>query len=90
MRIKANKTSLYKLVAEYMPLPGMKHTEFFKMPRKAFFTLDWYVEGEKHRALLSEFIGFPTLYIESKTDWHFHKPTIQELDERGMIDKGAA
>jgi len=33
MKLKATKTSLYKLVSEYTPLPNMKRTEFVKVPR---------------------------------------------------------
>ena len=46
LRLKANKTSLYNLVATYKPLPGMRRVDFQKAngrpaTRKRFFPPPW-------------------------------------------------
>ena len=41
LRLKANKTSLYKLVAEFMPLPGIRRVDFSKAPRTPDYWLEW-------------------------------------------------
>lgn len=43
LRLKATKTSLYKLVAEFVPnLPPMRSgTSFIKYPRTPDYALDW-------------------------------------------------
>ena len=43
MRLKATKTSLYRLVAEYVDnLPPMRSgTQFIKYPRRPDYAMDW-------------------------------------------------
>lgn len=48
LRLKANKTSLYNLVATYKPMPGMRRVDFKKAngrrttaTRKRFFPPPW-------------------------------------------------
>ena len=41
MRLKANKTSLYNLVATYKPLPGMRRVDFQKANGRPDYWLEW-------------------------------------------------
>ena len=45
LRLKANKTALYKLVADYVDnLPPMRSgTEFIKYPRTPDYALNWII-----------------------------------------------
>lgn len=98
MRIKATKTSLYKLVAEYITLPPMNKVRFTKAYRSPSYWLEWSANGIYFRAYLSTCGGGPLLSIEAK-DYDeesgqyktisrvVHKLTVDDLRGRGMIEK---
>lgn len=88
MRLKANKTSLYKLVAKYEQLPGMKYTDFLKVSRHMAYFLDWRENGEVCRAFLSPCMGELLLVVETPSGRRVYRPTIQDLQECRMIDSG--
>ena len=46
MRLKANKTSLYNLVATYKPLPGMRRVDFQKANGRPDYWLEWTTDGQ--------------------------------------------
>lgn len=65
LRLTANKTKLYTLVADYVDnLPPMRKTEFIKYPRTPDYALEWATEREKGRAFLSACMGRPLLKID--------------------------
>lgn len=93
-KLKANKTSLYKLVAEYEPLPSMRRVMFTKTPRQPSYWLEW--EDDKGlwcKAYLASCLGKPLLTIEKKEfggPQVFHvtyNPTQAYLLERGMLEE---
>lgn len=97
LRLKANKTSLYKLVAEYVPdLPPMRSgTEFIKYPRTPDYALDWITPAwDTAHAFFSTCMGRPLLSIEirngetgktvSRTT---HALDLRDLQERRMVEK---
>jgi len=93
MRIKTNKTQLYKLVSEYTALPQPKGAQFYKVRGHASYFLEWLDgHGNKGRASLSASMGSPLLTIESGdvgepyTDWKAHRLTTETLQERGMVE----
>lgn len=94
MRLKATKTSLYMLVAEYEQLPPMKKTEFYKAFRSSDYTLKWHVDGIFYSAFLAACLGTPKLTIE-KRDFDreigrdVHTMTLPDLRARGIIDEQA-
>lgn len=70
LRLKATKTSLYKLVAEFVPnLPPMRSgTSFIKYPRTPDYALDWITqEWDTAHAFFSTCMGRPLLSIEIKS-----------------------
>ena len=65
LRLTANKTKLYTLVADYVDnLPPMRKTTFTKYPRTHDYALEWATEREKGRAFLSACMGRPLLKID--------------------------
>ncbi len=65
LRLTANKTKLYTLVADYVDnLPPMRKTTFTKYPRTPDYALEWATEREKGRAFLSACMGRPLLKID--------------------------
>lgn len=97
LRLKATKTSLYKLVAEFVPnLPPMRRgTEFIKYPRTPDYALNWITpEWDTAHAFFSTCMGRPLLSIEirdgetgktvSRTT---HALNPQDLRERGMVEE---
>ena len=67
LRLTANKTKLYTLVADYVDnLPPMRKTEFIKYPRTPDYALEWTTEREKGRAFLSACMGRPLLMTKKK------------------------
>ena len=69
LRLKANKTALYKLVADYVDnLPPMRSgTEFIKYPRTPDYALNWITpEWDTAHAFFSACMGRPLLAIEIK------------------------
>lgn len=53
MRLKANKTSLYNLVATYKPLPGMRRVDFQKANGRPDYWLEWTTDDGHTKAFLS-------------------------------------
>ena len=67
LRLKANKTALYKLVADYVDnLPPMRSgTEFIKYSRTPDYALNWITpEWNTAHAFFSTCMGHPLLSIE--------------------------
>ena len=97
LRLKATKTSLYKLVAEFVPnLPPMRRgTEFIKYPRTPDYALNWITpEWDTAHAFFSTCMGRPLLAIEIKdgetgktVSRVTHALILQDLRERGMVEK---
>lgn len=95
MRLKACKTSLYKLVAEYVKdLPPMRSgTEFVKYPRTTAYALDWVTKDWNHaHAHFSACIGHPLLAIEVMEDGRIvsrvvHEVDLADLRRRGMVEE---
>lgn len=63
MRLKANKTSLYNLVATYKPLPGMRRVDFQKANGRPDYWLEWTTDDGHMKAFLSSSLGCPVLTI---------------------------
>lgn len=59
MRLKANKTSLYNLVATYKPLPGMRRVDFQKANGRPDYWLEWTTDDGHTKAFLSSSPGAP-------------------------------
>ncbi len=96
LRLKANKTSLYKLVAEYVAdLPPMRTgTEFIKYFRAPDYALEWITKDwNRAHAFFSAILGRPLLAIEVRdSDGHtvsrvVHKMDLADLRERGMVEE---
>ena len=97
LRLTANKTKLYKLVAEYVKdLPPMRSgTTFVKYPRTKDCALEWVTqEWDRASAYLSACMGKPLLSILvrdgdtgkiKKRD--IHRLDLQGLRERGMVEE---
>ena len=89
-RLKANKTSLYKLVGTYEALPTMRRVTITKAPR----TPDWWLEwadggGMWCKAFFSTCMGKPLLSIEKK---EFGGPQVSrvvyDLDAKDLLERG--
>ena len=97
LRLTANKTKLYTLVARYVDnLPPMRSgTEFIKYPRTPDYALNWITpEWNTAHAFFSTCMGHPLLAIEirdgetGKTVSRVtHALILQDLRERGMVEK---
>ena len=95
LRLTANKTKLYTLVADYVDnLPPMRKATFTKYPRTPDYALEWATEREKGRAFLSACMGRPLLAIEIKDGETgktvirtTHALTLRDLRERGMVEE---
>lgn len=97
LRLKATKTSLYKLISEYVPdLPPMKaKTQFTKYHRAPDYALDWTTkERNCAHAFFAGCMGQPLLSIEIKDgdDNHTISRTVHTLDiadlrRRGMVEE---
>lgn len=97
LRLKANKTSLYRLVGQYAKLPKMNKTEFKKAPRQPDYWLEWF-DGDFCKAFFAGRCGQAVLIV-TKQDSFLHEHTIfrevnrlsiDDLRERGMIEDTAA
>lgn len=97
LRLKATKTSLYKMVSEYVPdLPPVRSgTEFIKYPRTPDYALDWITpEWDTAHAFFSTCMGRPLLSIEIR-DTETNKTVsravynldLRDLRERGMVEE---
>ncbi len=94
LRLKANKTSLYKLVAEYEALPTTRRVTFTKAYRQPDFWLKWTdADGLLCVAFLATCLGKPLLSIEKKefggpqVSRVVHDLDAKDLLERGMVEK---
>lgn len=97
LRLKANKTALYKLVADYVDnLPPMRSgTEFIKYSRTPDYALNWITpEWDTAHAFFSACMGRPLLAIEIKdgetgktVSRTTHALTLRDLRERGMVEE---
>ena len=66
LRLKANKTSLYNLVATYKPLPGMRRVDFQKANGRPDYWLEWTTDDGHTKAFLSSSLGHPILTITTQ------------------------
>lgn len=97
VRLKATKTSLYRLVAEYADnLPPMRSgTQFTKYPRTPDYALDWITPNwDKAHAFFSTCMGRPLLSIEIKdgetgktVSREVYNLDLQDLRDRGMVEQ---
>lgn len=92
LRLKANKTSLYKLVAEFAPLPGIRRVDFTKAFRTPEYWLEWVTDDGYAKAFLSVCAGHPVLSITvrdidgSQISYEAHTLPVSALRERGMVE----
>ena len=89
LRLKANKTSLYKLVNYYVSLPRMRQTQFTKAYRSPDYWLTWTDGwGRCGKAFLSACGGKPLLSITKSELWgeevsrEVHTLELADLRER--------
>ena len=93
-RLKANKTSLYKLVGKYEDLPPVRRVEF----TKAYRTPDWWLKWTDADGLLcvaffSTCMGKALLSIDKKefcgqqVSRVVHDLDTKDLLERGMVEE---
>lgn len=97
LRLKTTKTSLYRLVAEYVDnLPPMRSgTQFIKYPRTPDYALDWITpKWDKAHAFFSTCMGRPLLSIEIKdgetgktVSREVYNLDLQDLRDRGMVER---
>jgi hypothetical protein len=88
MRLKANKTSLYKLVKAYSPgIESVRHTQFSKTPRTRSYFLRWHNKDfECYEAYLTACIGSPLLTVTSQEGRVVHRLSITELQALNMVE----
>ena len=93
LRLKANKTSLYNLVATYKPLPGMRRVDFQKANGRPDYWLEWTTDDGHTKAFLSSSLGCPILTITTHDAaggqlYHeAHRLSVEGLRERGMVEE---
>ena len=97
LRLTANKTKLYILVAHFVDnLPPMRSgTEFIKYPRSPDYALNWITpEWNTAHAFFSTCMGRPLLSIEIKSgetgktvNRTTHALNLRDLRERGMVEE---
>ena len=97
LRLTANKTKLYTLVAHFVDnLPPMRSgTEFIKYPRSPDYALNWITtEWNTAHAFFSTCMGRPLLKIdidEKETGrlvrGAYKYIDLQDLRERGMVEE---
>lgn len=92
LRLKATKTSLYKLVHFYEPLPPMRRTQYIKSSRDPSYWLEWMDAcGLWCKAFCSTCDGKALLAI-TKLDGGeevsrvVHGLELSDLLERGMVE----
>lgn len=94
LRLKATKTSLYKLVSDYEKLPPMCRVRFTKAPRQPDYWLEWWDSGGLWcKAYLAAGLGRAVLSITRK---EFCGPevscvvyglSVKDLEMRGMTEE---
>ena len=95
LRLKANKTSLYKLVSDYEGgLPPMRRTRFAKADRRPDYSLEWTdTDGRRCQAFFCVSAGRALLTIERKRPFEpersrvVHGLAIGDLQARGMVEE---
>lgn len=93
MRLKANKTSLYSLVASFTQLPGMRRVDFQKASGRPDYWLEWTTDDGHTKAFLSSAMGHPVLTITTHDAaggqlYHeAHRLSVEGLRERGMVEE---
>lgn len=97
LRLKATKTSLYKLVAEFVPnLPPMRSgTSFTKYPRTPDYALDWITqEWDTGTCLFLHLHGAARSCPEIRSgetgktvNRTTHALNLRDLRERGMVEE---
>ena len=90
LRLKANKTSLYKLVGEYEDLPPMRQVTITKAYRVPGWWLRWTdAAGLLCVAFFDTCMGQALLSIEKK---EFCGPqvsrVVHDLDAKGLLERG--
>ena len=80
LRLKANKTSLYNLVATYKPLPGMRRVDFQKANGRPDYWLEWTTD-DGHLTITTQDAAGGQLYHEA------HRLSVEGLRERGMVEE---
>ena len=94
LRLKATKTSLYKLVHEYQSLPPMRRTRFTKAFREPDYWLEWRnADGLFCKAFLSACGGSALLSVTRKEfcgperGYVTYGLELPELRKRGMVEE---
>ena len=93
LRLKATKTSLYKLVRYYEPLPPMGRTQYIKAYRDPSYWLEWMdASGLWCKAFCSTCGGKPLLAITKRDGGEevsrvVHDLDLSDLRERGMVEE---
>lgn len=99
MRLTANKTKLYALVAEYWDgcLPPIRRTQFIKHFRSRDYRLEWTSsDGNPAHAFFSTCMGVPLLAVEVRDSEHrrtlrrsTYRLELQELRRREMLEESS-
>lgn len=94
LRLRATKTSAYKLVSDYEKLPPMRRVRFTKAPRQPDYWLEWQDSGGLWcKAYLAAGLGRAVLSITRK---EFCGPevsrmvyglSLKDLGARGMTEE---
>lgn len=94
LRLCANKTKLYKLVAKFEPLPPMHRVTFIKAYRQPGYWLRWGDgNGMLCKAYLDTCAGRPLLSIEKEEfcgparSRVVHGLSVDDLTRRGMVEE---
>lgn len=93
LRLKASKTSLYKLVADFTPLPGIRRVDFIKAFRTPEYWLEWVTDDGYAKAFLSVCAGRPVLSITvrdvdgSQISNETRNLSVDLLRDRGMVEE---
>lgn len=96
LRLKANKTRLYKLVAEYVDdLPPMRSgTTFIKYSRVPDYAMEWVTKDwDRARAFFAVTMGHPLLAVTvrdadgQEISREVHELALADLRERGMVEE---
>lgn len=93
-RLTANKTKLYKLVAEFESLPPMRRTTFTKAFRQPDYFLRW-ADSDNNlcTAYFATVMGKPRLVISKQefcgkvTSRVVHGLNVDDLASRGMVEE---
>ena len=93
LRLKANKTSLYNLVATYKPPAWYAPCGFQKANGRPDYWLEWTTDDGHMKAFLSSSLGHPILTITTHDAaggelYHeAHRLSVEGLRERGMVEE---